>query len=479
MSTQNSVGSLSEMAIAQESIAGTAETTPIIYDYFTGDPSINPMQDVLFLGNVQNRDTSKHALGGYHMEGSVPQMVEPEGMVGWWLKFALGSVTAAQQGGTAAYKHTYKPAKTLYPFTLWFNRGGTQNIKIPYSMLNTITFTQAINDALRMSVGFVGQKDQIATDFGSASYSTLGPITNSMLTVSIAGATTGQAAQVHNTTINFGNGIDVNDGMVHGARFFGSLVPGPREVTGSLDIWFDDDIEYERFWGAAALTEPGTDTATVALSFEWDTGVLADTGYNYILKIYIPAAIYTASNVNVGANRIVQTIEFTGEYDSTSDSVMYAELTNTVTQYSASESVEAAIALDGAVYSDETTEANEVTANDMTLLPAAPAEDDAYYIGGTFPFQQARINIGTQGVGTWTVTWEYWNGSAWTALSDVVDGTTGFTATTGNKDITFTMPTAWLPTSVNSQDAFYIRGRVSAYTSITTQPLGTQAWVFE
>ncbi|HEY5141218.1 MAG TPA: right-handed parallel beta-helix repeat-containing protein, partial [Methylococcales bacterium] len=82
----------------------------------------------------------------------------------------------------------------------------------------------------------------------------------------------------------------------------------------------------------------------------------------------------------------------------------------------------------------------------------------------------------TQGAGTWTITWEYWNGSAWTALSSVTDNTTGFTAVAGTYDITYTFPTDWAKTTVNSTTKYFVRARVSAYTSITTRPLGAQSY---
>jgi hypothetical protein len=136
-------------------------------------------------------------------------------------------------------------------------------------------------------------------------------------------------------------------------------------------------------------------------------------------------------------------------------------------------------AADGAALTDETTEANDAAANDMTLLPAVPAGNDAYYFGYLgCPFTRMTLNIGTAGVGVWTITWEYWNGSAWTALSGVTDDTTGFTAAAGSHAVTWTMPADWARTTVSDATArYYVRARVSAYTSIVTQPLGTQAWL--
>ena len=136
-----------------------------------------------------------------------------------------------------------------------------------------------------------------------------------------------------------------------------------------------------------------------------------------------------------------------------------------------------AVADDGGVQTDETAAAQNPTANDMTLLPAVPAVNDAYYFGYSKKFNVMILNIGTQGVGSWTIVWEYWNGTAWSALVDLTDGTTGFTAATGKKEVSHTPQGDWVLTTIQAMELYWIRARVSAYTSITTQPLGTQSWI--
>ena len=134
-------------------------------------------------------------------------------------------------------------------------------------------------------------------------------------------------------------------------------------------------------------------------------------------------------------------------------------------------------ACDGGVYTDNLAASRNATANDMTLLPAVPQVNDAYYFGCDNVPVGLYIYIGTAGVGTWTITWEYWNGSAWTALSSVSDGTSGFCpASTGLKYVTWTAPANHASTTVDGDDAYWVRARVSAYTSVTTQPKGTRAW---
>jgi hypothetical protein len=135
---------------------------------------------------------------------------------------------------------------------------------------------------------------------------------------------------------------------------------------------------------------------------------------------------------------------------------------------------------DAPAYTNQTTESNNATANDMTLLPAAPAVNDAYYFGHDYQFTRLWINIGTAGAGTWTIIWEYWNGSAWTALSNVRDDSSGFKpSSTGWKMVQFSIPTNWATYAVNGVTTYWIRARVSAYTSITVRPLGTQARISE
>ena len=129
----------------------------------------------------------------------------------------------------------------------------------------------------------------------------------------------------------------------------------------------------------------------------------------------------------------------------------------------------AAVADDGGVLTDETAEANSGTVDDMTLTPATPAQNDAYYWGHPEQYAQMKINISTAATSLGLV-WEYWNG-AWTALSGVVDGTSGFTAT-GLAYVTWTLPGDWATTTINSQGPYYyIRARVGSATP-TGQALG-------
>lgn len=125
-------------------------------------------------------------------------------------------------------------------------------------------------------------------------------------------------------------------------------------------------------------------------------------------------------------------------------------------------------------FTEDTRDANDADASDAPMMPATQALNDATYFGHDAHTYGLNINIGTAKTGTWTLTWEYWNGSAWTALTNVTDGTSNF-ATTGAQTVTWTMPVDWAKTTVNGFNRFWVRARISSFTSSGTVPSLTQA----
>lgn len=133
----------------------------------------------------------------------------------------------------------------------------------------------------------------------------------------------------------------------------------------------------------------------------------------------------------------------------------------------------------GPVDTDQTAETNSAAASDMDLLPAAGlAVGDGFYYGYTSQFDWIAINQGTAGVGTWTTAFKYWNG-AWVALTTFNDDiTSGNLKNTGIRRAQWNRPGDWVTTTIAALGPYYwIKFEMTAYTSITTQPKGTQAWV--
>ena len=333
MTTANSPGFLAEMVIAEEVTKGT---TPAIItglrDYFTDDPGINAVQNVIRLGNAQHRHTVAHVMSAYHMEGSIPQIVTPNGHIGYWLGLALGDPTTTGPTGTTAYTHTYEPDDDLKTFSLWYKRGGNQQIVMPYGVVNTLELKQSVDDVLRATIGIIGQKESINTDdFTTAdAYDTIQPFHN--MDLAVTGPV--NAAQVHDSTITIDNGFDVTNGRVHGSRFFSAMVPGKRTVSGTFDLWFDDDGDYQSFWGSTSDTTPDVDGifSTVSLVFAWTMGVEAGTAVDYSLSLTVPEAVFETTTVSIG-DRIKQTVNWSAQYDTGDSYEIQAVLVNKVVSY--------------------------------------------------------------------------------------------------------------------------------------------------
>ena len=127
---------------------------------------------------------------------------------------------------------------------------------------------------------------------------------------------------------------------------------------------------------------------------------------------------------------------------------------------------------------EETKDANGSANADWTVFPATEAVGDYVAFGHTGTFTQLKFDYanGTAGV-VGVVSWEFWNGTAWTALSGVTDGTTGFTAAVGDaKTVTWTLPTNWATTTISSdEELYYVRAKIT--TVYTTNPVLDQGYV--
>lgn len=125
-------------------------------------------------------------------------------------------------------------------------------------------------------------------------------------------------------------------------------------------------------------------------------------------------------------------------------------------------------------FTDDTRDANDAGANDAPLMPSTQALNDAAYFGHDAHTYGLNITVGTAKTGTWTVEWEYWNGSAWVHLHNVTDGTNAF-GTTGAQTVTWTMPVDWAKNTVDGNSRYWVRARINSFTSSGTQPLLTVA----
>lgn len=126
---------------------------------------------------------------------------------------------------------------------------------------------------------------------------------------------------------------------------------------------------------------------------------------------------------------------------------------------------------DGGAFTDYTAAANDLAAGDVPLTPAAPAVDDALYFGAPHAINRIGLRIDTAGAGVYTIAWEIWDGFVWYTPAGLQDGSVGFT-NPGSSYVSIGNLIDQVQTTVNGLQAYWVRARVSAFTGLTTAPVG-------
>ena len=132
-------------------------------------------------------------------------------------------------------------------------------------------------------------------------------------------------------------------------------------------------------------------------------------------------------------------------------------------------------------YINYTAQANDDTANDVNLLPAAPQTSDSFLFGVSdidFDVLRYVIDIGTAGAGTWTLNYNYWNG-AFVALpaKNILHKSDQFFnfRTVGLGSLWVVPPSDWVTVAISGVTSYWIEARVT-FSSKTVTPLGTRVW---
>jgi hypothetical protein len=98
---------------------------------------------------------------------------------------------------------------------------------------------------------------------------------------------------------------------------------------------------------------------------------------------------------------------------------------------------------------------------------------DNLYVGHELPFDEMNFVLAAAGSSV-TGEWQYWDGDSWETLS-VTDGTSAFTS---DGQITFTPPSDWARTSVNSSwSKYFVRYHITGGTAPTIDTLKGDDWL--
>ncbi len=121
---------------------------------------------------------------------------------------------------------------------------------------------------------------------------------------------------------------------------------------------------------------------------------------------------------------------------------------------------------DGATYFDLSFNLSSF-GRDASVIPLET--DDFIYFGLYKPFKALYTEISVANVVSATLDLEYWNGSAWTNLSGIIEDTKAFSRA---GFIQFDKPSDWAKTTVNGSEKFFIRMAPSVNLTVGTSIQG-------
>jgi hypothetical protein len=109
---------------------------------------------------------------------------------------------------------------------------------------------------------------------------------------------------------------------------------------------------------------------------------------------------------------------------------------------------------DAGTFIDHSVEADTAGGTPFVINNAAA---DGLYIGKKTQFKEIEIDINVSSVGYAGGAWQYWNGTIWTGLDTLSDGTTNFSAAPGAYLVTHAPNAAWTQNAVNGVTQYWIR----------------------
>lgn len=248
-------------------------------------------------------------------------------------------------------------------------------------------------------------------------------------------------------------------------------MPDPRNFTrpGGIALYVDAGSGYEHLGNIdvssmALANKPEELEIESQLSGETRTAeiviVKRPEAYKFALKEMTPENLQrffcggAISAVDPGSAAVVdQKLILTGELPASL--AKYAISAVTVRQF-----LDQVMVYDGAAHTDHTTEADSL---DGTPFDTLIDGGDALYLGKATKFKEIYLDFAVAG-SYGAVVWEYWNGSAWTALSGLAGAAAALAA---DGKVNWTLPSDWATKVINSSEPLYWL-KVTATTPWTT-----------
>jgi hypothetical protein len=305
--------------LKKETVRGTAETTPdkwypvlkgteLTYglsllenDVLKGDPTMLPP-----------------VAGGKSGSGKVKLPLDSQTCVEFF-RGLLGGLSSAQQGATAAYKHTITLNAGLQkpPYTFFLDYG----IDVKKYSLGTVkkVMIGGAVDSLGAFEADILFKSEASGAIGSPTFPTQKYLAFQTMDFKIAGAS---STDIKEWNIEIDNGASGLRTLNQSQEVIDIIAPGKIDIKGGFTAYFQNETERAKFLANTA----------VALRMLATGPLIASTYYNTV-DINIYEAHYTAFPFGDDAGLLAAKATFTGYYSASDSKAIQIDVTNSTTSY--------------------------------------------------------------------------------------------------------------------------------------------------
>lgn len=308
-----------QFGLKKEAVRGTAESAPSKWYATRGRAEIDYALKHLNDEGIRGRASRYAPIAGIK-EGSakLPLVLDAQ-TIGEFLYSCLGGVASAQQGGTAAYKHTFTPGSSIQKpaYTLFLDRGQSV-LKYNLAVIKSLSLKGGVDNLIEVDAEAVF-KSEASGSIGSPSYPTQRYLGFQNVQFNIAGA---QSTDVKEWSLKIDNGARAHRVLVASQDASDVLSPEKLMVDGGFTVYFQNSTERDKF------------IANTAVALEIiATGGVAATIYNYAVDINIYEARYTAFPWGEDQGLLAAKVTFEAFYNSTAAKEIQVDVTNLDTAY--------------------------------------------------------------------------------------------------------------------------------------------------
>lgn len=306
-----------QFGLKKETVRGTAETTPTSWFPISKDSWINPTLALIEDTQLRGAPDQFPATSGIKTyDGKLKMFVDPAS-IGELFNSLLGSDSSAQQGGSAAYKHTItrNVSPTRPGYTFFFDNGQSLIKKYNLATVKKISINGPVDNIIELEADILA-KSEAAGAIGSPAFPTPNYLTFAGCTVKLGGST---YADIKTWKLDIDNGAGILRTLGQSQDPTDILIRNKLKIDGSMTIFFSSETERAKFLA-------GTSNS---LEFLCEGAIIAST-FKYTLDINLPKIIYKAYPLGDDGGILAANVTFEAYYDTATSKAIQVDITNQV-----------------------------------------------------------------------------------------------------------------------------------------------------